>query len=80
MKDKIYIHTGRLGFMVATETNITGNDVEYIRKDAWTDKIHELIKTLERQNPDPLGNIAQCLAASEIEALKIVLDTMKELN
>jgi len=32
--DKIFVHTGKLGFLCASKINITGNDTEYIRKDA----------------------------------------------
>ena len=62
------------------EASSKDSDVEYIRKDALADKINELIKALKRQNPDPLGTTTQCLAAAEIEALKIVLETMNELK
>ena len=35
--DKLFVHTGRLGFLCASKINITGNDTEYIRKDALLD-------------------------------------------
>ena len=35
-------------------------------------RINSIIKALKRQNPDPLGDIVQCLADGEIKALEIV--------
>ena len=32
--DKLFVHTGQLGLLCASKMNITGNDTEYIRKDA----------------------------------------------
>lgn len=55
-------------------------DLVYINKDALCEKVNDLINALQKQNPNPLGDINQCLAASEIEALKAVLDIMEELN
>ena len=37
--EKVYVHkTVYLGFLAASEVNITGNDVEYIRADASIEK------------------------------------------
>lgn len=44
-------------------------------KDKIKTKIDEIISALnERCNPDPLGNLSQCLAAAQIEALSMVKD------
>ena len=32
--DKVFVHTGQLGLLYASKMNITGNDTEYICKDA----------------------------------------------
>lgn len=55
-------------------------DLVYINKDALCEKVNDLINALQKQNPNPLGDINQSLAASEIEALKAVLDIIEELN
>lgn len=31
--DKVFVHTGQLGFLYASKMNITGNDTAYISKD-----------------------------------------------
>ena len=44
-------------------------------KDKIKAKIDEIITALnERCNPDPLGDISQCLAAAQIEALSAIKD------
>lgn len=50
-------------------------------KDALTfvkKEISDIVKTLEKQHPDPLGNTVQMLADAEIMALNIVVDTIDE--
>ena len=43
--EKIYVHrTVHLGLLAASEMNITGNDIEYTRTDAFIEKACEWIK------------------------------------
>lgn len=49
-----------------------------ILKDEVIDKIKDLIKALEKHEPDPLGDLAQCLAAAQIEALKTVIEIIEK--
>ena len=45
--DKIYVHrTIHLGFLSASEIDITGQDEQYIRKDALLEKIDDAIAHL----------------------------------
>jgi len=45
------------------------------------DEINGLTSALkEKCNPDPFGDISQCLADAEIEAFKMVIDIMDELT
>jgi hypothetical protein len=53
---------------------------QYIDKSALVAEINGIVKALNRQNPDPLGNHAQCLAAAEIEALNLVKDIIDDLE
>lgn len=41
-------------------------------------EISDLVKALEKQHPDPLGNTVQMLADAEIMALNVVTDTINE--
>jgi hypothetical protein len=44
---KIYIHrTPHLGLLAASEMKITGDDVEYIRKDAFIEKAADWLKEI----------------------------------
>ena len=44
------------------------------------DEIKGEIKTLKGCKPNPLGSIEQCLADAEIQALEVVLQTIKEMR
>lgn len=49
-------------------------------KDKIKTKIDEIISALnERCNPTPFGNMEQCLAAAQIEALETVIEYINEL-
>lgn len=50
--DKLFVHTGRLGFLCASKINITGNDSEYIRKDALLDYLQKELERLWKLIPD----------------------------
>ena len=56
--------------------------MKLIDKDAVFAEIEKVISGLRRNcNPNPLGNMQECLAAAEIEALNLIedsLDTIKE--
>ena len=49
-----------------------------ILKDEVIGKIKDLIKALEKQEPDPLGDLTQCLAAAQIEALESVIGIIEK--
>ena len=51
-----------------------------ILKDEVIDKISDLIEALEMIEPDPLGDLAQCLAAAQIEALERVIEIINEIE
>lgn len=51
-----------------------------ILKDEVIDKITDLIEALEMIEPDPLGDLAQCLAAAQIEALERVIEIINEID
>lgn len=54
---------------------------QYIKKAAIVAEIEKLISGLRRNcNPNPLGNMQECLAAAQIEAINLIkdfLDTME---
>lgn len=41
IKDKLYIHYGLLGIPAAAEINVTGEDIEYIKKSRIMDWMDE---------------------------------------
>ena len=48
--DKVFVHTGQLGFLYASKMNITGNDTEYIHKDAlleWAKEMKRICRGAE---------------------------------
>lgn len=49
-----------------------------ILKEEVIDKIRNLIKALEKKEPDPLGDLSQCLAAAQIEALETVIEIIEK--
>ena len=51
-----------------------------ILKDEVIGKIKDLINALEKQEPDPLGDLTQCLAAAQIEALESVIEIINEIE
>ena len=51
-----------------------------ILKDEVIGKIKDLINALEKQKPDPLGDLTQCLAAAQIEALESVIEIINEIE
>lgn len=54
---------------------------QYIKKAAVVAEIEEVISGLRRNcNPNPLGNIQECLADAEIEALNIIKDSLNTLE
>lgn len=53
----------------------------YIDADKLTAQIKGIIAAVEtKKHPDVLGSMEQCLAASEVEALGLALDCIKELQ
>lgn len=54
---------------------------KYIDADKLTAQIKGIIAAVEtKKHPDVLGSMEQCLAASEVEALSLALDCIKELQ
>lgn len=54
---------------------------QYIPKDALVAEIEKVISGLRRNcNPNPLGNMQECLAAAEIEALNLIKDSINTLE
>lgn len=54
---------------------------KYIDADKLTAQIKGIIAAVEtKKHPDVLGSMEQCLAASEVEALSLALDCIKELK
>lgn len=54
---------------------------KYIDADKLTAQIKGIIAAVEtKKHPDVLGGMEQCLAASEVEALSLALDCIKELQ
>ena len=52
-----------------------------IDKDAVIAEIKKMVDGLQNNcNPNPLGNIQECLAAAEIEALNCAIDTIDALK
>ena len=50
---------------------------KYIDKDAVVAEIEKVISGLRRNcNPNPLGNMQECMAAAEIEALNLIKDSL----
>ena len=48
--NKLYIHrTLHLGLLAASETNITGEDIEYIRPDAFIEKACEWLEPVFKE-------------------------------
>ena len=55
--------------------------MKLIDKDAVLAEIDKIKEGLLRNcNPNPLGNSQECLAAAEIEALDLVVDSVKSLE
>lgn len=54
--------------------------MKYIDAEKLIAEININVALLMAKHPDAFGTIEQCLAAAEIEALNLVLDTIKELQ
>lgn len=66
---------GVVGYAFDTPSKMTA---EYIRTDVLLDEINRLTESCKMFEPDPLGSILQCIAAAEIEALKLIVYFIKE--
>lgn len=54
---------------------------ELIDKSAILTEIDEIVKGLQKNcNPNPMGNIQECLAAAQIEALNLIKDFLDTLE
>lgn len=54
---------------------------QYIPKAAVVAEIDEIVKVLQKNcNPNPMGNIQECLAAAQIEALNLIKDFLNTLE
>lgn len=54
---------------------------KYIPLDALVAEIEKIKEGLQRNgNPNPLGNLQECLAAAEIEALNLIKDSLDTLE
>lgn len=54
---------------------------KYISKSAAVAEIEKIKEGLQRNgNPNPLGNLQECLAAAEIEALNLIKDSLDSLE
>ena len=55
--------------------------MKLIPLDAVVAEIEKVISGLRRNcNPNPLGNMQECMAAAEIEALKLIKDSLDSLD
>lgn len=81
--DKIYIHrTIHLGLLSAAEIDITGQDAQYIRKDAlleWLRKEYETISWYHEKMQHVTGCVGNTDSSGKAEAYKKVIDKLISL-
>ena len=54
---------------------------QYISKDAVVAVIDEIVRGLQKScNPNPMGNMIECLAAAQIEAVNLIKDSLDTLE
>ena len=75
MPDKIYIHrTIHLGLLSASEIDITGQDEQYIRKDALLEWAKEHKRVIETR-----GDERNAYLRGEYSALNSLIDKLKSM-